>query len=168
MFRQVVLLAFCVRAAAGWCEDAAPTSYALDQCHLAERAQADGRWLDARNAWVRALSWDDVTDELPPAARSDAARQKADADARWRVALASSTPEIAPVPRSTRSHRRKSADTGATAEEIMARARAARDAGQLESALRLYRLAAKRPGGERATGPAAEIAAEMGEPQVER
>ena len=176
MFRKFVLLAFCVPAVAGWCEDAAPASWEADLHRQAESASADGRWLEARNAWTKLLAWEDVAPSMSPDARVEAERRAVEAEARWRATLPPPAPSPLPAagrkkresPRASRRRSRPSVDGGATAKEIMSRARAARDAGQLESALRLYRLAADRPGGDSARRAAAEVAAEMGEPQVER
>lgn len=133
---------------------------------MAETAWKDGHWLEARNAWTRALAWDRLSPTLSAERRLDMESRRGEAMRRWQASLPAPEPERPAPPAEKRKRRRRPKSkvevVPVDVAEIVARARAARRAGQLDSALRLFRLAAPLPGGEEAAREAAEVAAEIG------
>ena len=162
----LLLLAACLSPSA-WCDVSLfPLAAHLD---AADRAWSEDRWLDARNEWTRALEWNRLGREIPEGKARELAAMRDEAERRW-IATLSVTPPIVDIPREEtpvkrRRARRREAEPRVepvSVDEILARARAARQAGQLESALRLFRIAERRPGGGAAATEAAEIEREIG------
>lgn len=115
-----------------------------------------GRYLSARNNWVRADGWVARSAEAGAPARDALASLVVEADRLSRPPeepavepTPAPTPEPTPVPRRARRVRELKPEP-MDARAIMESARRAEEAGQTEKALRLLRIASGLPGGEEA------------------
>jgi hypothetical protein len=124
-------------------------------------ASWDGnRFLSARNHWVRAQAWMEKETSEDDAARQAIAELVDEAN-RLSEPQPSLEPAASPSP-AGRPHHARSPRSGleapkpriASAKTVMARARAAQKAGQIEKAARLMRIASTLPGGEDAAAQA--------------
>lgn len=172
MMKTMLLVAVSFIGTAGWCGSLIPDCQERER--TAELAWSQERWLDARNEWTRLLEWDRLNGGMTGAQRREMSALRDEANYRWIASLpapATLAPVVEEIPMKKPRHRRAvSAEVfkpaaAASVEEIMGKAQAAREAGQLESALRLFRIAAARPGGEAAATAVAELEAEIGQPE---
>lgn len=129
-----------------------------------------GRYLSARNNWVRAQGWMGRSAEAGAPPREALAALVAEADRLSQPALEptpepvpSPTPEVKPARCRARA-RRPAAPRPVGAAAIMERARVAQAAGQTEKALRLMRIASGLPGGEAASAAAEALERELLQP----
>ena len=127
-----------------------------------------GRYLRARNNWIRAQGWMERSGAQVPA-RDAMASLSAQADRLSRPA--EPTVEVEPVPGRTplpakKRVRRRASPLPAplNAASVLDSARVAREAGQVEKALRLMRIASGLPGGEGALAEADALERELLQP----
>jgi hypothetical protein len=133
------------------CKASRPDGVEASEIRRGCGAWAEGRFRDARNAWVRARAWSDVSASADVSLSTDLESALKEADARAFPTAIPASVDSTPPPR--RRRRAKQAET-LTGRDILDQARAAREAGEDEKALRLFRIAAGMPGGESAAAEA--------------
>ncbi len=124
----------------------------------AAAAQTSGRELNARNAWYKYVR----IHELEPSSAEERERIKKwinDVDDRMWPKTAAAVP--APVPVVLAPERRSPARQALSSVDLTRKAERLRRNGQLEEALRLYRLAEKTEPAEKTKAAIAELEAEM-------
>jgi hypothetical protein len=138
--------------------------FARQEFHDGAKDWRSGRYLSARNHWVRAEAW--LVRTLPPEspARSALRTLVVAADELSRPEPAAVPAATAPRPRRRVTRPAVEASATTDARTVMDRARSAQKAGEIEKAAQLMRIASRMPGGEGATAQAEALERELAQP----